>query len=67
MNCYEFALGLFDHPGYREILNKARYRIPAQGLLIDDLIAAGLERLDSSREDALVVYRSDCIGHVGRA
>jgi hypothetical protein len=67
VNCYEFALGLFDHPKYLEILNRAQWRIPAQGLLVEDLITAGLERLDSSRENALVVYHSDCIGHVGRA
>jgi hypothetical protein len=67
VNCYEFALGLFEHPRYWDILDRARYRIPPQGLLIEDLIAAGLERLDSPRDNALVVYRSDCIGHVGLA
>src|SRR5206468_7750205 len=41
VNCYEFALGLFEQPRYWEILNRARYRIPAMGLLIEDLIAAG--------------------------
>jgi|SRR5215213_9121762 len=67
VNCYEFALGLFEHPRYWEILSAARYRIPAQGLLVEDLIKAGLERLDSSHDDAVVVYGDDCIGHVGRA
>jgi hypothetical protein len=67
VNCYEFALRLFEDRRYWEILNAAPYRIPAQGLLIEGLVAAGLEHLDSSREDALVVYRGDCIGHVGRA
>jgi hypothetical protein len=66
VNCYEFALGLFEHPRYWEILNRARYPIPAMGLLVEDLIAAGLERLDSSREDVLLVYGRDCVGHVGR-
>ena len=65
VNCYEFALGLFEQPRYWEILNRARHRIPAMGLLVEDLIAAGLERLDSSREDVVVVYGLDCIGHVG--
>lgn len=67
VNCYEYALGLCEHPRYWKILNGARYPIPAQGLLIEDLIAAGLERLDSSLENTLVFYCSDCIGHVGRA
>jgi hypothetical protein len=67
VNCYEFALGLFDHPRYWKIRNEAPFALSAQGLLIEDLIAAGLERLDSSQGNALVVYRSDCIGHVGRA
>jgi len=53
VNCYEFALELFEHRRYWEIWKGARFPIPAQGLLIEDLIAAGLERLDSSREDAL--------------
>jgi hypothetical protein len=66
VNCYEFTLGLFNNLRYRDILDTARFRIPAQGLLIEDLIEAGLERLDSPRENALVVYRSGCIGHVGQ-
>ena len=67
VSCYEFALGLFEHSRYWEIWKAALCKIPAQGLLIEDLITAGLERLDSARENALVVYRSDCFGHVGRA
>jgi hypothetical protein len=67
VNCYAYALGLFDHLKYWEILDKAQFRIPAQGLLIHDLIAVGLlKRLQSSGEGALVVYAHDCIGHAGR-